>query len=56
LKYGSAGELKFGSLSSDEDIIDCLKNRPIKGNYNGIFNNSNDWVRGAAADCGLFCP
>jgi RHS repeat-associated protein len=58
LKYGSngsSGKGKSGYSASDAEIIDCLKNRPIKGDYRGLRNNCNDWARGAAKDCGLWC-
>jgi len=55
LKYGK-GAGKPGTSASNDDIKDCLKNRPIKGNYHGLKNNCNDWARGAEKDCGLFCP
>jgi RHS repeat-associated protein len=55
LKHG-AGAGKSGTSASDDEIKDCLKNRPIKGNYHGLCNNCNDWARGAAKDCGLSCP
>jgi RHS repeat-associated protein len=55
LKHG-AGAGKSGTSASDDEIKDCLKNRPIKGNYHGLCNNCNDWASGAAKDCGLFCP
>jgi RHS repeat-associated protein len=47
---------KKGKDASDAEIQDCLKNRPIKGNYEGLRNNCNDWANGAADDCGIDCP
>jgi RHS repeat-associated protein len=55
LKYG-IGANKIGFNASDGDIKDCLKNRPIIGDYHGLNNNCNDWARGAVNDCGLTCP
>jgi hypothetical protein len=54
LKYGS-GKDKRGLDASDAEIQECLKNRPIKGDYRGLRNNCNDWASGAAEDCGLWC-
>ena len=55
LKSG-AGSGKPGTSASDDEIRDCLKNRPLKGNYGALCNNCNDWASGAAKDCGRFCP
>jgi len=56
LKYGSGSAAgKSSDDASDAEIQDCLKNRPIKGNYGGLRNNCNDWAGGAAKDCGLTC-
>ena len=55
LKYGSLGAGNTAANASESEVINCLKNRPIKGDYNGLFNNCNDWTKGAAEDCGLVC-
>jgi hypothetical protein len=54
LQYGS-GKGKRSHKATDEEVQDCLKNRPIKGDYHGLLNNSNDWAKGAGKDCGLSC-
>jgi uncharacterized protein RhaS with RHS repeats len=54
LKYGNAAG-KPSRDASDEQIKDCLKHRPKKGPYDGLFKNCNDWANGAEADCGLSC-
>ena len=54
LKYGS-GQGKDARWASDGEIQDCLKNRPLKGDYGGLLNNCFDWVNGAKKDCGLWC-
>jgi hypothetical protein len=54
LKYGF-GKKKAGRDATDAEIQDCLRNRPIKGDYRGIRNNCNDWADGAGEDCGLWC-
>ena len=54
LGYGS-GKGKSGRDASEDEIKDCIKNRPQKGKYGGLCNNCNDWARGAAKDCGLDC-
>jgi uncharacterized protein RhaS with RHS repeats len=55
IKYGS-GVGKPWRAVTDEDIKDCLRKRPIKGDYHGTQNNCNDWARGAAEECGIVCP
>jgi RHS repeat-associated protein len=54
LKYGK-GKDKDGYDATEEEILECLKQRPIKGDYGGISNNCNDWASGAAKDCGIGC-
>ncbi len=55
LKHGS-GAGKSGTSASFDEVKECLKSRPIKGDYGGLMNNCNDWASDAAKDCGLNCP
>ena len=54
LKFGM-GSGKSGREATDDDVRDCLRNRPLVGDYGGLLNNCNDWANGAAKDCGLIC-
>ena len=52
LQYG-IGKEKPGNGATDEEIYDCLKNAPLKGNYGGLLNNCNSWASSAAERCGI---
>ncbi len=54
LKYG-VGAGKPGTLASDAEIIDCIKNRPLSHDYDPEKYNCRDWAKGATKDCGLDC-
>ncbi|MGA4643310.1 RHS repeat domain-containing protein [Limisphaera sp. 4302-co] len=54
LQHGP-GKGKKGLDATEEEITQCLKNRPIKGDYDGLFNNCNRRAVGAGKECGPDC-
>jgi len=56
LKYGIGSvENKIGRTATDEEILDCIRNRPKIGEYILLRNDCRHWPPVAAQDCGLSC-
>jgi hypothetical protein len=58
LKYGIAKDKKTGKQASDAEIVDCIRNAPIRKSYSPTILNRYvcwDWAKEAAKDCGLNC-
>ncbi len=55
LKHGSGAGKKAYEASVDE-IKDCIRNTPLRHDYNAFTYNCNDWLRDAQRACGLSCP